>query len=99
MSKFIPPLPHYNAPQNIDPEEIKSASSSKKVDKYVKKYEELEKNAAQEVAEKVAYNKHKKRMDFLLELVKALIIAVVTLAIEHIIDIIEFIKCIISSFH
>lgn len=44
------------------------------------------------MAQKIADEKRKKRSDFLLELAKALIIAVATLAIEHFVDIVRLVQ-------
>lgn len=85
--KFVPPM---QFPPKPDFDETKINPDSPHVEKYTRKYKGLKEKAAKEMAEKVAKEKHKKRVDFLVELIKAAIIALFTLAIEHFGDIVRF---------
>lgn len=85
---FTPPPPA-NKP---DVDLSKIDLNSPKAQKYIEKYRKLEEQRAQKVAEKVTEEKRKKHSDFLLELVKAIIIAVATLAIEHFMDIVRIVQ-------
>lgn len=88
---FTPPPPTGKKPtEGIDFSKIDP--NSPKVQKYKEKYRLREKEAAKKMAQKVADEKRKKRSDFLLDLFKALIIAVATLAIEHFMDIVRLVQ-------
>lgn len=95
---FTPPMPHIDLRDipddisKIDPNSLKS----KRGREILKKYEDLKKQKAEDVAKKKAEEKRKKRSDFLLDLFKALIVAVVTLVIEHFVDIIRFFMALLS---
>lgn len=94
---------HFTPPPPIDKKTAENIDSSKldpnspKVQKYKEKYQLREKQAAQKMAQKVADEKRKKRSDFLLELIKAIIISSATLIIEHSPEIIRFIGNLLSS--
>lgn len=83
---------------DFDAENIKKEDwDNPRIEKYTKKYKGLKEKAAKEMSEKVAKEKHKKRVDFLIELIKAAIIALFTLAVEHFGDIVRFFKICISN--
>lgn len=84
---FSPPPPCLPDPpdtSNINWSEMKG---NPKIDKYLERIRRLEQQQADEMARKIAEDKHQKRRDFLFQLVQALIIAAVTLLIEHCVDI------------
>lgn len=88
--KFVPPMQFLNK-QDFNAESIKKKDwDNPRIEKYTKKYKGLKEKAAKEMAEKVAKEKRKKRVDFLIELIKAAIIALFTLSIEHFGDIVRF---------
>lgn len=96
---FVPPNPldKMDIDQSGIPD-IESIKSSNLYAKYAEKYKRLEDQKAKEMADKIADEKRKKRSDFLLDLFKALIIAVATLAIEHFMDIVRFFRDLLSGF-
>ncbi len=81
----LPEKPNANADslQNVD-------TDDPRIQKYTEKYRSLKEQEADKMAEKIAKEKHKKRIDFLVELVKAAIVALLTLAVEHFADIVAF---------
>lgn len=86
---------------HIDPPDsykIESLKYSPTYAKYAEKYKKSEDQKANKVAKEIAAEKKKKKMDFLLDLVKALIIAVATLSIEHFMDIVRFFQDFLSGF-
>lgn len=88
--KFVPPMQFPNKP-DFDAENIKKEDwDNPHTGKYTKKYKDLKEQAAKEMSEKVAKEKRKKRIDFFVELLKAAIIALFTLAVEHFDSIISF---------
>lgn len=89
---FTPPLPTGKKPILEDIDFSKIDHNSPKVQKYKEKYRLREKEAAKKMAQKEADEKRKKRSDFLLDLFKALIIAVATLTIEHFMDIVRLVQ-------
>lgn len=86
---FTPPPP-IKKPDKVDLSKLDL--NSQKARKYKEKYQLREKQTAQKMAQKIADEKRKKRSDFLLDLFKALVIAVATLAIEHFMDIVRLIQ-------
>ena len=95
---FTPPRHHTDFPDlpddlsRIDPNSLKS----KRGREILRKYELLKEQEANEMAQKIAEEKHKKRSYFFLDLFKALIIAVITLVIEHFMDIVRLIKSLLE---
>lgn len=89
--RFIPPLPKHKKPV-INADLSLPLSNNPKVTKYTDKYRRSEEQAAKEMAEKITAEKNTKKSEFLLDLIKALIIAIATLAIEHFMDIVRFVE-------
>ena len=85
--RFVPPM---QFPPKPDFDETKINPDSPHIEKYTRKYKGLKEKAAKEMSEKVAKEKRKKRIDFFVELLKAAIIALFTLAVEHFDSIIAF---------
>ena len=99
MSKkpFTPPTPSPNMPK-VDVDALKNVNvDNPHIKKYLEKYRASKEDASKKVAEEIAKEKRIKRTDFLVELLKAAIIALFTLAIEHIMDIIGFVQNTFSS--
>lgn len=95
--RFVPPKP--TIPEidtstfvSLSQAERKALASSANVRKYTDKYTSSKEKIAEEMAKQKAADKRKKRIDFLVELVKAAIIALLTLTIEHIGDIVSFVQ-------
>ena len=95
--RFIPPAPNLKKPKS-DAKLLKTDLSNPHRAKYTEKYHRLKDEQAKNMAEKITAEQKKKKMDFLLDLVKALIIAVATLVIEHFVDIVHFFLDLLSGF-
>jgi len=93
---FSPPLDLPDIPDtsNID---LKEMEENPKIAKYLERIRRLEKQQAEEMARKVADEKCRKRRDFLLQLVQALIVAAATLLIEHIPDIVRILRVLLQE--
>lgn len=84
---FSPPPPYLPEPPDTSNINWSEMEENPKIDKYLERIRSLEQQQADEMARKIADDKHQKRRDFLFQLVQALIIAAVTLLIEHCVDI------------
>lgn len=94
---FSPPpldLPELPDASNID---LKEMEENPKIAKYLERIRRLEKQQAEEMARKIADEKRRKRRDFLLQLVQALIVAAATLLIEHIPDIVGILRALLQE--
>ena len=93
-----PPLNIPHLPKIKDPLTLKDLAINPRVQKYTKKYKLSKEQDSQKMANEIADKKNAKRREFLLDLIKAIIVALTTLFIEHIADIVKFIHGILQSY-
>lgn len=96
MRRFTPPLDIPKMPKVDDWTDIAESGNNPKVKKYTEKYVLSEQDASKKVADEKANKVRLKFRKFSLKLGDAAIGAIVMLFFEHIIDIVRFVRHVIS---